>query len=104
MYKIMDGNEACSYVAYNFTELAGIYPITPASPIAEHVDVMSNGDNFNFFGNKVKVLTSFAPRDTAFSNCANAPFRRIPPTLLLSRVLRRSAAGGSRDEPRDAKS
>lgn len=37
-YKIMDGNEACSYVSYNFTEIAGIYPITPASPMAEYVD------------------------------------------------------------------
>ena len=33
MKKIMDGNEACSYVSYNFTDVAGIYPITPASPI-----------------------------------------------------------------------
>ena len=38
MYKIMDGNEACSYVSYKFTEVAGIYPITPASPMAEFVD------------------------------------------------------------------
>ena len=38
MKKIMDGNEACSYVSYNFTEVAGIYPITPASPMAENVD------------------------------------------------------------------
>ena len=55
-YKTMDANEAVSTVAYKFSELCGIYPITPASPIAEHVDVMSNGDNFNFFGNKVKVV------------------------------------------------
>lgn len=33
--KIMDGNSACSYVSYNFTEVAGIYPITPASTMAE---------------------------------------------------------------------
>ena len=31
MMKIMDGNEAAAYVSYNFTEVAGIYPITPAS-------------------------------------------------------------------------
>lgn len=55
-YKTMDANEAVSTVAYKFSELCGIYPITPASPMAEHVDIMSNGDNYNFFGNKVKVV------------------------------------------------
>ena len=49
MYKIMDGNEACSYVAYNFTELAGIYPITPASPMAEKVDLISTTDELKVF-------------------------------------------------------
>ena len=52
----MDANEAVSSVAYKFSELCGIYPITPASPMAEKVDVMSNGDNYNYWGNKVKVV------------------------------------------------
>ena len=55
MYKIMDGNEACSYVSYCFTEVAGIYPITPASPMAEFVDKESSNRK-NFFGNSVKVV------------------------------------------------
>lgn len=55
MYKIMDGNEACSYVSYNFTELAGIYPITPASPMSEYIDKDSL-DKKNFFGSKVRVV------------------------------------------------
>ena len=55
MYKIMDGNEACSYVSYKFTELAGIYPITPASPMAEYVDKESSSRK-NFFNNPVKVI------------------------------------------------
>ena len=55
-YKIMDGNEACSYVSYKFTEVAGIYPITPASPMAEKVDVDSGNGLENFFGTKVKVV------------------------------------------------
>ena len=55
-YKTMDANEAVSSVAYKFSELCGIYPITPASPMAEKVDVMSNGDNYNYWGNKVKVV------------------------------------------------
>ena len=34
----MDGNTAAAHVSYAFTEVATIYPITPASPMAEHVD------------------------------------------------------------------
>lgn len=52
----MDGNEACSYVAYNFTEVAGIYPITPASPMAEVVDKWSNEGKKNYFNQPVKVV------------------------------------------------
>ncbi len=54
--KIMDGNEACSTVSYHFTEVAGIYPITPASPMAEFTDVWSGNKRLNFFGNPVKVV------------------------------------------------
>ena len=36
--KTMDGNQAAAEVSYAFTEVAGIYPITPSSPMAEHVD------------------------------------------------------------------
>lgn len=56
MYKIMDGNEACSYVSYNFTEVAGIYPITPASPMAENVDKDAASGRLNFFGTRVNVV------------------------------------------------
>lgn len=55
-YKIMDGNEACSYVSYKFIELAGIYPITPASPMAEYVDKYSSSKEENFFGDEVSVI------------------------------------------------
>ena len=55
-YKTMDANEAVSRVAYKFTEVAGIYPITPASPMAEKVDVLSSSSEINFFGNSVKVV------------------------------------------------
>ena len=55
-YKTMDANEAVSNVAYKFSELCGIYPITPASPMAEKVDILSHDNNYNFWGNKVKVV------------------------------------------------
>ena len=56
MYKIMDGNEAASFVSYNFTELAGIYPITPASPMAEYADKWASSGKKNFWGDEVKVV------------------------------------------------
>lgn len=56
MKKIMDGNEACSYVSYNFTEVAGIYPITPASPMAELTDKWSNEGKVNYFDRPVRVV------------------------------------------------
>ena len=52
----VDGNEACSNTAYMFTEVAGIYPITPASPMAEHVDEWSNKGVLNIFNDEVKVV------------------------------------------------
>ena len=55
-YKTMDANEAVSNVAYKFSELCGIYPITPASPMAEKVDILSHEENYNFWNNKVKVI------------------------------------------------
>ena len=56
MQKIMDGNEACAYVSYNFTEVAGIYPITPASPMAEFTDEWSSEGKTNYFGTKPRVV------------------------------------------------
>ncbi|MDO5440131.1 MAG: pyruvate:ferredoxin (flavodoxin) oxidoreductase [Erysipelotrichaceae bacterium] len=51
----MDGNTACSTVAYMFTEVAAIYPITPSSPMAEVVDQWSTQGRKNIFGTQVKV-------------------------------------------------
>ena len=56
MKKIMDGNEACAYSAYPFIEVAGIYPITPASTMAEVTDKWSGEGKKNFFGQPVKVV------------------------------------------------
>ena len=55
-YKTMDANEAVSNVAYKFSELCGIYPITPASPMAEKVDTLANQNNYNFWNQPVKVV------------------------------------------------
>ena len=56
MMKIMDGNEAAAHVSYGFTEVAGIYPITPASPMAELTDKWSSEGKLNYFDTPVKVV------------------------------------------------
>ena len=52
----MDGNTAAAHVAYAFTEVAAIYPITPSSPMADSVDVWSAAGQKNIFGTQVKVM------------------------------------------------
>ncbi|MDD2434954.1 MAG: pyruvate:ferredoxin (flavodoxin) oxidoreductase [Bacilli bacterium] len=52
----VDGNEACANTAYMFTELAGIYPITPSSTMAELVDDWGNKGRLNLFNDTVKVV------------------------------------------------
>ncbi len=54
--KTMDGNTAAAHVSYAFTEVAGIYPITPSSPMADYVDQWSAQGRKNIFGNRVKVV------------------------------------------------
>ena len=46
----MDGNTAAAHVSYAFTEVAGIYPITPSSPMADYVDQWSAQGLKNIFG------------------------------------------------------
>ena len=54
--KTMDGNEAAAYASYAFTEVAGIFPITPSSPMAEHTDDWAANGKKNLFGQTVKVI------------------------------------------------
>lgn len=53
---IMDGNEAVSHISYLFTELASIYPITPSSPMAEHVEEFASKKTKNIFGTIPEVV------------------------------------------------
>ena len=50
-----DGNTAAAHVSYMFTEVAAIYPITPSSPMAEHVDEWAAKGRKNLFGQTVSV-------------------------------------------------
>ncbi len=55
-FKSMDGNTAAAHVSYAFTEVAGIYPITPSSPMADNVDQWAAAGRKNIFGNPVRVI------------------------------------------------
>ncbi|MDD7363699.1 MAG: pyruvate:ferredoxin (flavodoxin) oxidoreductase [Peptoniphilus sp.] len=55
MMKTMDGNTAAAHVAYAFSDMACIYPITPSSPMAEHIDAWASNHRKNIFGNEVSV-------------------------------------------------
>src|SRR5574344_1128189 len=52
----VDGNEACATISYMFTEVAGIYPITPSSPMAAHIDQWASEGRKNLFNDTVKVV------------------------------------------------
>ena len=54
--KSMDGNEAAAHCAYAFSDVAAIYPITPSSPMAEHIEAWAARGDLNLFGMPVKVV------------------------------------------------
>jgi len=54
--KTMDGNTAAAHVAYAYTDVAAIYPITPSSPMAEHCDEWAAQGRENVFGQKLKIM------------------------------------------------
>ena len=56
VYVTVDGNEAAAYIAYAFTEVAAIYPITPSSPMAGKTDVWSAKGKKNIFGQTVQLI------------------------------------------------
>ncbi|MGN0709730.1 MAG: hypothetical protein ACI4LM_05770, partial [Anaerovoracaceae bacterium] len=54
--KTMDGNTAAAHVAYAFSEVSAIYPITPSSPMAESMDQWVSEGRKNIFGEPVKII------------------------------------------------
>ena len=65
----MDGNTAAAHVAYAFTDVAAIYPITPSSPMADSVDQWSAAGQENIFGNQVKVVEMESEAGAARVSC-----------------------------------
>ena len=100
--KTMDGNSAAAYVSYAFTEVAGIYPITPSSPMADNVDQWAAQGRKNIFGTTVNVIemqseagaagtvhgSLAAGALTALSRLHGIPIVSIhAPTLLLTQRI-----------------
>ncbi len=56
MKKVMDANKMCSNMAYLFSEVASIYPITPSSPMASNIDYLNHTDKKNLFNSKVELI------------------------------------------------
>ena len=54
--KTMDGNTAAAHASYAFTDAAGIFPITPSSPMADYTDKWATEGKKNIFGNTVKLF------------------------------------------------
>ena len=79
-FKTMDGNCAAAHVAYAFTEVAAIYPITPSSPMAEYVDEWSAKGQKNIFGETVEMVEMQSGRQV----------RQVLFTALCRQVLSQS--------------
>ena len=73
----MDGNTAAAHVAYAYTDVAAIYPITPSSPMADSVDQWAAAGQENIFGNQVKLLV----------RCNLRQVQQVLFTVLLQLVL-----------------
>ena len=84
-----DGNTAAAHIAYMFTEVAAIYPITPSSPMAENVDEWAAQGKKNLFGREV-VLTEMQSE----AGAAGAMIKTVSNDTLVS-AIRQIAAGGS---------
>ena len=54
-FKVIDGNYACAHISYLFTEVAGIYPITPSSSMPELLEKWAIEGRLNLLGNKIKL-------------------------------------------------
>lgn len=81
-----DGNEAAAHVSYMFSEVAAIYPITPSSPMAEHVDEWSARGRKNLWGQTVSV-----------QEMQSEGAQQVPYTVHCSRVLSRQPSPHHRD-------
>ena len=96
-FKSMDGNSAAAYVSYAFTEVAGIYPITPSSPMADLVDQWSAQGRKNIFGTRVKVCemqSEGGASGTMHGSLAAGALITVLPVVVLFLALQRQVTQG----------
>ena len=75
-----DGNEAAAHISYMFSEVAAIYPITPSSTMAEHVDEWAAAGRKNIFGETVLVQL---PQVVKTSSAKQYWYRKCSRKLVL---------------------
>jgi pyruvate-ferredoxin/flavodoxin oxidoreductase len=97
----MDGNEAAASIAYEFTGVAAIYPITPSSPMAEHTDFWSAKGRKNVFGQSVTVVEMqseagaiAAVHGAAQTGTLATSFTSSQGLMLIRYALHRQRTGG----------
>ena len=102
-YVTVDGNQAAAQVAYEFTEVATIYPITPSSPMAEHTDRWSAQGRLNMFGQRVRLSEMQseagaigAVHGSLQAGALSTSFTSSQGLMLMVPVLYRIAGEGSR--------
>ena len=74
--KSMDGNTAAAYASYAFTDVAAIYPITPSSDMAQHIDEWAATGKKNIFGETVQVVEMQS--EGGASGAVHGSLRRVP--------------------------
>ena len=84
--KTMDGNTAAAHVAYAFTEVAAIYPITPSSVMAECVDKWSANGRLNLFGQTVRIAEMQSEGQSSAAWFADTPAPMTTTPFTASRA------------------
>ena len=91
--KTMDGNQAAAYAAYAFTEVAGIYPITPSSNMAEYTDQWAAYGKTNLFGTPVKVVEMQSEGGAAGAAACHRRDAARPAAIVVRGIFKRDLAG-----------
>ena len=76
--RTIDGNTAASHVAYAFSDVAAIYPITPSSPMAEVADEWSAQGRINLFGQTIRIAEMQSPLEEGMATHSSILTWRIP--------------------------
>ena len=82
----LDGNTAATHVAYAFSEVAAIFPITPSSTMGQFADAWAANKRLNVYGQPVDVIEMQSEAGAAGAVHGSLSAERLPPLLQLHRV------------------